>query len=53
MSKTISSLITDFLEYMEIEKGRASASAKNYDRYLKHFAYFAKETDIPKFSVPK
>lgn len=45
MSKTIPSLITNFLEYMEIEKGRASASAKNYDRYLKHFAYFAKENE--------
>ena len=46
MSKTISSLITDFLEYMEIEKGRAPASTKNYDHYLKHFAYFARENEV-------
>lgn len=46
MAKTISNLITDFLEYMEIEKGRAPSSAKNYDHYLKHFAYFAKENGI-------
>jgi len=40
---SISSLITDFLEYMEIEKGRSINSVKNYDRYLRHFAYYAKE----------
>lgn len=43
---SISNLITDFLEYMEIEKGRAVQSVKNYDRYLRHFAYFAKENEV-------
>lgn len=43
---TINSLITDFLEYMEIEKGRTIASTKNYDHYLKTFAHFAKENSI-------
>lgn len=43
---TISNLIIDFLEYMEIEKGRATTSVKNYDRYLRHFAAFAQEKDI-------
>ena len=42
---TISNLITDFLEYMEIEKGRSLLSVKNYDRYLRHFAYYAKENE--------
>lgn len=43
---TISHLITDFLEYMEIEKGRASSSVKNYDYYLKTFVSFAKKTGV-------
>lgn len=43
---SISSLITDFLEYMEIEKGRSINSVKNYDRYLRHFAYYAKENEV-------
>lgn len=40
---TINSLIIDFLEYMEVEKGRAIASTKNYDYYLRTFAAFAKQ----------
>ncbi|AKM82125.1 TPA: hypothetical protein DD449_03420 [Candidatus Berkelbacteria bacterium] len=43
---TISSSIIDFLEYMEIEKGRSLASVKNYDRYLRDFAGFAKQNEI-------
>lgn len=43
---TISSSITDFLEYMEIEKGRSVSSVKNYDRYLRDFAHFAKQKEI-------
>lgn len=46
MSKTISQLITGFLEYMEIEKGRSPSSAKNYHRYLKNFAFYAKENEV-------
>ncbi|MCL5406931.1 MAG: tyrosine-type recombinase/integrase [Patescibacteria group bacterium] len=43
---SINSLITDFLEYMEVEKGRTIASTKNYDRYLRTFSVFAKENQI-------
>jgi len=39
-------LITDFLEYLEVERGRAILTVQNYDRYLKNFAYFAKENKI-------
>jgi len=39
---TITKTIVDFLEYMEIERGRAIASVKNYDHYLRVFAGFAK-----------
>jgi len=46
---TINSLITDFLEYMEIERGSALASVENYDRYLRRFAGFARanQVDVP------
>ena len=43
---TITKTIVDFLEYMEIERGRAIASVKNYDHYLRVFAGFAKEKGI-------
>lgn len=43
---TINQLIIDFLEYLEIEKGRSTTTAKNYDHYLKIFASFAKENKI-------
>ena len=43
---TITKTIVDFLEYMEIERGRAVASVKNYDHYLQIFASFAKEKGI-------
>ena len=34
----------EFLEYLEIEKGRSVKTIKNYDRYLKRFFGFAKIT---------
>lgn len=44
--KTIKSLIIDFLEHLEIEKGRSIQTAQNYDRYLQEFASFAKTRQI-------
>jgi len=43
---TINSLIIDFLEYMEIERGSAVASVENYDRYLRRFAGFARANQV-------
>lgn len=40
--KKLSSLITDFLEYLELEKGRSQATLRNYDFYLKRFSAWAK-----------
>ncbi|MBI2636583.1 MAG: phage integrase N-terminal SAM-like domain-containing protein [Parcubacteria group bacterium] len=40
--KKLSPLITDFLEYLEIEKGRSQATLSNYDFYLKRFARWAR-----------
>ena len=36
-----------FLEYLEIERGRSLKTIENYDRYLKRFFDFAKITSAP------
>src|SRR3989338_5808952 len=38
----LKSLKTQFLEYIEIEKGRSVKTVENYDRYLNRFFAFAK-----------
>ncbi len=42
MSHNIKDLKQEFLEYIEIEKGRAVKTVENYDHYLKRFIDFAK-----------
>lgn len=42
MGTKIDKLITDFLEYLEVERGRSERTIKNYDFYLRRFADFAK-----------
>lgn len=37
MSTDINTFKTEFLEYVEIEKGRSLKTVENYDRYLKRF----------------
>ena len=37
MPKKIASLITEFLEYLEIEKNRSQKTIQNYDFYLRRF----------------
>lgn len=37
----LSALITDFLEYLELEKNASQLTIKNYDHYLKRFLDFA------------
>jgi site-specific recombinase XerD len=44
---TLSDLKREFLEYLEIEKGRSLHTISNYDRYLSRFLEYAK-TDDPK-----
>ena len=36
-------LIGDFVEYLEIEKGRSKKTAENYQHYLERFLYIAGE----------
>src|SRR3989338_8534644 len=40
--ENVAKLKKEFLEYLEIEKGRAVKTVENYDRYLKKFFDFAK-----------
>ncbi len=39
--KTLNPLITDFLEYLEVERGRSARTIRNYDFYLRRFARWA------------
>lgn len=39
--KSIDALITDFLEYLEVERGRSQRTIRNYDFYLKRFSKWA------------
>ncbi|MBI4037394.1 tyrosine-type recombinase/integrase [Candidatus Daviesbacteria bacterium] len=41
----LSSLITDFLEYLEIERNTSQKTVENYDHYLKRFLVFAGDID--------
>lgn len=43
---TISDYIKQFLEYLEIEKGRSKLTARNYDHYLNKFAKYAKNNQV-------
>jgi site-specific recombinase XerD len=42
MSADLKALKTQFLEYIEIEKGRSIKTSENYDRYLTRFFTYAK-----------
>lgn len=42
---TLSSYITDFLEYLELEKNASQKTIRNYDHYLKRFLDFAGDID--------
>ena len=42
----LSEIIIDFLEYLEIEKGRSQKTVENYDRYLQRLVEFAGDIKI-------
>ncbi len=44
MSATLKELSREFLEYMEIERGRSLKTVANYDRYIQTFLQFSKAT---------
>lgn len=41
----LSALITDFLEYLELERNASQLTIKNYDHYLKRFMEYAGDID--------
>jgi site-specific recombinase XerD len=47
----LNSLITDFLEYLEIEKGRSQTTIRNYDFYLKRFSSWAGNPEPEKITL--
>lgn len=42
----MSELIIDFIEHLEVEKGRSSKTAENYRRYLERFIDFAGDVTV-------
>ena len=54
MAANLKDLKTQFLEYIEIEKGRSVKTVENYDRYLMRYLNFSKATkpaDVTETSV--
>lgn len=47
----LSALITDFLEYLELEKNASQATIKNYDHYLQRFLDFASDIEVEKIDL--
>jgi len=50
MAQDLKSLKTEFLEYLEIEKGRSIKTVENYDRYLSRFLAHTKITNPQKLT---
>ena len=42
----MSELIIDFVEYLEVERGRAAKTSENYRRYLERFIEFAGDIEV-------
>ena len=53
MASKINSLLTQFLEYLEIEKNRSQLTVRNYDFYLKKFFEFAKIIEPKEIDLDK
>lgn len=46
----LSDMILDYVEHLEIERGRSSKTAENYNRYLERFIEFAGMIDVSDIS---
>lgn len=53
MANQIQKLLTEFLEYLEIEKNRSQLTVRNYDFYLKRFFEFARISQPSQISLDK
>jgi len=52
MASDLKHLKTQFLEYIEIEKGRSVKTVENYDRYLSRFLSYAKVSSPSQITEP-
>ena len=52
MPNNINNLITEFLEYLEIERNRSQATIRNYDFYLRRFVEFSKIKSPSQITLP-
>jgi len=52
MPNKLETLVTDFLEYLEIEKGRSKKTVRNYDFYLRRFLGWSSVTTPTKITAP-
>jgi site-specific recombinase XerD len=50
VAQDLKTLKTEFLEYLEIEKGRSVKTVENYDRYLSRYLAFSKATSPSKIT---
>ena len=48
---TLSALITDFLEYLELERNSSQLTIRNYDHYLKRFLTFTGDIEPEKIDL--
>ena len=53
MSKAISKHLTDYLDYLEIEKGLSSKTQENYSRFLNKFFLWLSENKLDKIPPSK
>ncbi len=53
MSKEISKHLTDYLDYLEIEKGLSSKTQENYSRFLNRFFLWLRENNLDKIGPEK
>jgi site-specific recombinase XerD len=51
LSAKATTLIGDFLTYLEVERGRSEKTVRNYDFYLRRFFGWAKEPDPQKITL--
>ena len=51
MAKSLSHLIIDFLEYLELERNASQRTIKNYDHYLRRFLEFSGDIDPKDISL--
>lgn len=53
MAKAISKHLTDYLDYLEIEKGLSSKTQENYSRFLNRFFMWLTENNLDKIGPEK